>query len=98
VKLKSNFGFHAFPYFTPKIMKYSLLFYAFFALLGLILEHKLLEIVPFLVSASYTFFVYDGVFKEGSRGLNILRSAATYALFLIFVAAGFIFVFLLSKI
>jgi hypothetical protein len=74
------------------------LFYTFFALLGLILEHKLLEIVSFLVSASYTFFVYDGVFKEGSRGLNMLRSAASYALFLIFAAAGFIFVFLVSKI
>jgi hypothetical protein len=72
--------------------------YTFFAVIGSVVENKFLEITPFVVNASYTVFVYYKIFNEGNRVINILRSIATYILYLIFSILAFFLVLLVFKI
>jgi hypothetical protein len=72
--------------------------YSLFAVVGLVIENKLLEIAPFAASVSYNIFVYYKIFDEGNRVINILRSIGTYIIYLILSAGVFILAFLISKI
>lgn len=72
--------------------------YSLFAVVDLIVENKILGIAPFAISASYNIFVYYNIFNVGNRLINILRSIATYIIYLIFVVSIFILIFLLSEI
>ncbi len=60
------------------------IFYSLFALLGTVIESKLLESIPVLVAMSYTCWVFWKLFAKGNRVLNILRSFMTYFLYLFF--------------
>lgn len=59
-------------------------FYALFAIGGTVIESDAIEVFSFLVSISYTFWVFWQFFSEGNRMMVILRSIMTYMLYLIF--------------
>jgi len=60
------------------------IFYALFAIAGTVIESDAKEMLPFLVAVLYTFWVFWQFFPEGNRVMIILRSAMTYALYLVF--------------
>jgi hypothetical protein len=67
-------------------------FYSFFLLLHLTIDSKILEILPFVLSMGYNFWVFWHFFRSGNRVLNILRSAFTYLLYFI-LSTGLFFLF-----
>ena len=67
------------------------IFYSIFILLKIFIDSKYLEIIPFLISISYAFWIFLQFFIKGNRIINILRSILTYFLYLIF-SFGLIFI------
>lgn len=60
------------------------IFYILFCLLRSVIDSELMEMIPFLITIAYSFFVFFQFFNKGNRILNILRSLLTYVLYLIF--------------
>jgi len=59
-------------------------FYMLFAIGGAVIENDVIQLFSFLVSISYTLWVFWQFFSEGNRMMVILRSIMTYMLYLIF--------------
>lgn len=57
--------------------------YSVFALLGSLISHPVMEVLPVLVAIIYAFWVYWQFFSSGNRVINILRSVMTYFFYLI---------------
>lgn len=66
------------------ITGHQAIFYAFFALLGVVFKTDLLIIPAFLAALIYTYLVFWHFFSEENRLVNVLRSTMTYILYLIF--------------
>lgn len=60
------------------------IFYALFAVIGLVVEVSWLEALPSLIAVSYTFWVFSQLFSGTSRVTNLLRSAMAYLIYMIF--------------
>lgn len=58
--------------------------YTLFTLFKTVINSQLIELLPVLVTISYSFWVFSQLFKEINRIVNILRSTLTYMLYLIF--------------
>jgi len=69
--------------------------YSIFLLLKTFIISKYLELIPVLISISYSFWVFWQFFIKGNRIINILRSVLTYVLYLIF---GFGLLFIINAI
>lgn len=95
-RLKKNYIEHI--VINSYITGQQAILYSLFAVVGLVIENKLLEIAPFAASASYNIFVYYKIFDDGNRVINVLRSIGTYIIYLILSAGVFILFFLISKI
>ncbi len=67
------------------------IFYSVFIILKLFIESDYLELVPLLISIAYALWVFWQFFSEGNRTMNIIRSIATYVLFMVF-SSGILFV------
>lgn len=65
--------------------------YVFFMLLMMFIDLKALEPVPVLSSMFYTFWVFWQFFDEGNRIVNVIRSIATYIIYMI-LSSGFLFI------
>jgi hypothetical protein len=65
-------------------------FYAAFAIGGKFVETKILELIPFVFSVSYAYWVFWQLFPKGSRLNNVFRSSLAYILYLLFNLAFFI--------
>jgi hypothetical protein len=66
------------------------IFYSLFAIGGTFVNSELFEIIPLMVSISYTLWVYWQFFSEGNRIFNIFRTMMTYLLYLLFSAVLFL--------
>jgi len=67
------------------------IFYSFFLLLRIFFINTYLELIPFLISILYSFWVFWQFFTKGNRIINILRSVLTYILYSIF-SFGLLFI------
>ncbi len=74
------------------------IFYSIFILLKIFIDSKYLEMIPFLISISYAFWVFWQFFIKGNRIINILRSILTYVLYLIFSFGLLFILFAIQKI
>jgi hypothetical protein len=71
------------------------IFYSIFLILKVFIDDiYYLELIPFVVSVSYAFFVFWQLFAKGSRIIIILRSVLTYFIYLI-LSTGILFIFLI---
>ena len=68
------------------------IFYAVFAIVGKLVDHEILELIPFVFSVSYAYWVFWQFFPKGSRWGNVLRSTAAYLLYLLFNLIFFIWI------
>jgi hypothetical protein len=60
------------------------IFCSFFTIVGTVIQSKVMEILPFVMTTSYTFWTFWQLFSTGNRIINILRSIMTYVLYLVF--------------
>lgn len=74
------------------------LLYAFFALVGTLIKHELIEAFPFLIAPIYAFWVFWQVFPKGNRIVNLLRSLLTYLLYLFFSTLLFVSLLAIVKL
>ena len=68
------------------------IFYSFSALTKLVSDSEILELIPFIISIGYTTWVFIQFFKDENRYIIILRTIATYVIYLVFI---FIITFIL---
>jgi hypothetical protein len=66
------------------ITGHQAIIYSLFALISSVFNSEFIEMLPFLTAIAYTFWVYWQWFSNGSRVMNILRSALTYMLHIVF--------------
>lgn len=59
------------------------IFYSLFMTLETFITNDLLEIIPIVLSLSYTFWTFWVFFSEGNRVINVFRTILTYILYLI---------------
>ncbi|MFV1884633.1 MAG: DUF3667 domain-containing protein [Balneola sp.] len=72
------------------------IFYSIFITFEVFIDYELLEVIPVILSVSYTFWVFWQFFAEGNRIVNILRSISTYILYMM-LTSGLLYV-LVEKI
>jgi hypothetical protein len=68
------------------------IFYAVFAIGGKLIDYYILELFPFMFSIGYAYWVFWQFFSRGSRWGNLLRSTASYLMFLLFNSVFFLLI------
>jgi len=72
------------------ITGHQALLYTGFIILKSIIDIKVLELVPVLVTTAYTFWVFAQFFNTRSRLSNFFRSLLTYLLYWVFCSLAFL--------
>lgn len=74
------------------ITGHQAIFYSIFISLEIVITHDILEVIPVILSITYTFWVFLQFFSEGSRVLTIFRSVLTYIIYMA-LSSGFLLAF-----
>jgi len=66
------------------ITGHQAIIYSLFAILGISIEHEIIELLSLLLAITYTIWTFNQLFMDGNRIKSILRTILTYILYLIF--------------
>jgi len=68
------------------------IFYSIFISLEIFITHDILEVIPVILSITYTFWVISQLFTEGNRIIKIFRSILTYIIYMV-LSSAFLLIF-----